>query len=222
MKLNEIFGSETPYITHNKKTWGSTRKGYQKNVVGRGVFSKVAEIPDNPHEIRKLNQGKVRLESDAYYQYIKYIVDNNLAEENTYFPRIYSIELRNGPDLFPNTPDNFNVQMERLIPYLEVTTEEMKALFHRIMPDSVAMWPCENTADIFQPIKHQIALHLLEYSPLAEFKDPQLTAALNIILAFKKENPYFNYDLHTGNFMFRRTSVGVQLVITDPLVGQMP
>jgi hypothetical protein len=47
--------------------------------------------------------------------------------------------------------------------------------------------------------------------------DTQLIEALNIVSSLVKKQ--FELDIHHGNFMFRRTPYGPQLVLTDPLCG---
>ena len=49
---------------------------------------------------------------------------------------------------------------------------------------------------------------MMKYSQNPEFKE-----ALNILKQWENN---FHYDLHAGNWMFRLTSVGPNLVLLDP------
>jgi hypothetical protein len=47
--------------------------------------------------------------------------------------------------------------------------------------------------------------------------DPKLVQSMNIIKRLMEKYPNFKDDLHVNNLMIRRTSLGPQMVINDPL-----
>jgi Uma2 family endonuclease len=47
--------------------------------------------------------------------------------------------------------------------------------------------------------------------------DKNFNKAVDIIVEIKNKNKFI-YDIHSGNFMFRRGKFGIQLVFIDPLV----
>jgi hypothetical protein len=52
--------------------------------------------------------------------------------------------------------------------------------------------------------------------------DPNLIQSFKIIKKLEKSNPTFMDDMHINNLMIRRTPIGPQLVINDPLATNTP
>ena len=228
MKIDEIFGSETPIRVgnHTKQQWRSSQ---HRARLGSGSFGFARDNPIDPHLVAKRNFAAGALERDAYYTYIKYTVDHNMAEDNIHVPRVYSIQLL--PTVTTDANKNFpqthfyRIDIEKLVQGHTLNPEEMKAAIdHLVNPDII-----EGLKDWHYDAERYMQFAIIE--PIRQYLkgnaeyiiDEKLKEVLDVVIKLKHtaepnlKFDLFSFDTHTGNYMFRRTSVGCQLVVTDPL-----
>lgn len=227
MKLNEVFN--TPIQTV-KRAWDTSRmdqfrqntgagfslygKAYEpknKNVaaIGRGNFA-TALKSDTSHEVNRINRGTDDLKKDPYFQYVRWIAANDAAAYNPYFPRVYKVKVYENKGASGKQKYFYVVNMEELIPLHELNVDELNALYRRITGRAEVNLPRSALVD-------SIAMALqkmLSGTDRGKYNhDEQLVDAMNQIKALKIGHP----DFTDKNVMARRTSVGPQLVLADPL-----
>ena len=236
MKLNEIFGSPTAI---NK-----IHPSHLDYMMGMGAYGSAYALKNNPHEIVKSTNRPFPAHEDAYFTYINYITEHHLAEDNTYFPRVYGIDMRDdGLKRDGITRIRYHVNMERLESYWQVSHEELLSLAKRIIDVDMFLkiWNGQHGGkpgtleDYFSSTNHD-NLRILEiisrpmngyvgggWNDVSSniFLDKKLVEALDVIMHIHNDHQDgdkdFHYDIGGMNLMFRRTGVGIQMVITDPL-----
>ncbi len=245
MKLKtilEAFGSRvTPTRSSDKQQSTmmdriSASKNYE--FVGSGHFAKVGNQRTKPHEVFKVGttHNDAPLEDDGYFNYAKMIANSEKAQQNPYFPRIYSVKS------FMHTYDkpSYHVRMERLQPLselpLEVLESMMKRMFHpqALQADGLTSEqrrirhnlekgtnPDEleeiNRENLYDHMSLLLARVVTEPAQMALIKDPMLKQAMMFIRTLHQKG-VGDIDIHEENLMFRPTPHGPQLVITDPLM----
>jgi hypothetical protein len=230
MRLDEIIQTSQLRVAAKKAiTKVGSHSYYLKNLIGNGSFANVYQAKD-AHLVNKRSIEPVLLEKDPYYIYINDIVKNNLASENPYYPRIYSIVLIDSPEIGAKGEDAwqpkgtyYHVNMESLLDYEQVGIDELGALVQRITDfDTYSGW--FNT-DLTKPGSAMLVLmgvieYALKVNEMEHAKDPLFEDALRLIRSIKSMNEEFAFDIRETNIMFRRTSVGLQLVLTDLLFNR--
>ena len=247
MKLKEIY-DRLPTLTMGKTPTRSRGHdtGLMTKNLGAGSYGYVRNNPVDAHLVAKRSISGDKLDNDGYYQYVQYIVKNNLAESNIHFPRIYNITLtptlmsnsyhfRNMNDLQrdmfgkPSGEHLYRVDMERLIDYKEVTKDEMKALIRYTIhsSDFISLELDRDMGSVLDLYNNYIIHNIRGYYghtvDASVFKDKSLVEAMNIVaklVATRKKTvkgARFWVDTKAANYLFRRTSVGIQIVISDPL-----
>ncbi len=207
MKLNEIFDTKdksrsTPDLSQHDRPFYSTKQ----NQLGYGKYSYVTQKKADPHLVTKVqNKAASNLANDGYFSYIKYIVDNKIAQRNPYAPRVYKI------NKFKDTAGNekYTIDMEKLVDIEDISGEELAVVYKMITG-------LESNADDVNALRNKMTFFLGKHLS-GDTNNPNLDEVLKIIDYLLRENDDFILDIHDGNIMFRRTPHGVQLVITDPL-----
>ena len=174
------------------------------------------------HSSRPQNAGTVTkwIETQPYdakdSTYIQYLIKN---QNNPYVPKVYSISQYTTPEGFYN----FSIQMEKLYctvdQYIEKNSNDynlMRLIVVQFFTDSDTDYIMNSyfkTPRIIQDLMKKVLQgHTLKYNVI-----PQLLSILNTIRnALSGPQRKATLDLHLGNVMIRLTSVGPQLVITDP------
>ena len=179
-----------------------------------GVVTKVGRFDDTPAK-------------DGYLSYLQSILHNDRVSSNPFLPRIYSIKVYK----YPSTEDRewrggqYVVQMEKLRPIDELSIEQLEALGEHLFKDWEKLAPKGNAmtpAYYAQRLLYTISMATSTRNPryTRALKDKKLLQAVAMISNLgrsKKDHTEIEFDLHAGNFMYRVTPVGPQLVITDPL-----
>lgn len=169
----------------------------------RGVYSKGRSNFQDPFMFTKISTRPVKLENDAYYNYVQAI--KPYISSNPYLPRVYVIKT----DIDSEGRAIPKYQMEKLFNLTDFDDEEeLKPIGEKIFTN-----PPSNIIDTLKSIRRA-----LENGIYAGIKDKKLIQALQIIKQVHDSSDYkFYYDLHDGNFLFRKGPYGIQLVISDPL-----
>lgn len=227
MRLNEIFDTK---ISDRKLSKEFDNEKLNKNSVNRlndphihsGAFGYVKSDQD-PFLVKKRPHfTNDDLSNDAYYTYIKTIVDDKLAQSNPYFPRIYDIKI------FKDSTDKklYSIKLEKLFELEDISTEELKILLNKCFKNLNELiedyykvnefdgdFIHDERGDLFNIIDGNII-------DIKKLKDDNLKKVISLIQKIVKDNNgKFHWDLHSGNLMVRRTAKGSQLVIVDPLAS---
>lgn len=194
-------------------------------ILGRGTDAGVLDT-GKPGEVTKVSKPKVNTQQDGYNLFIKEIFNSREMQDNPYFPKIYKI--KNNFDRYGKM--SYKMNMEKLYPITDLSVEELDAILERITianlikykKDQILQYrnsDFESTAlqpkDLASIISDVIDSSLEGY--LSIIKDRELKRALTLIINLRKKYPKMINDIKPANLMFRRTSVGAQLVVIDPV-----
>lgn len=223
MKLNEIIDTK---ISTEKIDRLDINKNYSDNSKNSrsGYFSSVAPSENDPHMVDKTSRFAIAHELDAYLIYAKEIAQSKIASHNTYLPRIYEINSK----IDDTKLSLSNYKIEKLIDHSEVSIEEVLPIFSHLLGDeriaklyAIAKEEDEPDEYFIERVLYTISdlSHLaVQYSSQGKLPDDYYEALKFIEEIYIKHKKYVKkLDFKPNNFMFRRTPVGLQLVITDPL-----
>lgn len=175
-----------------------------------------------PFTVNKKPHTFIDTSEDAYYVYIKTIVDHKLAQENPYFPKVYKFKTLNIKNNTDRRSRSYDIQLEKLIEFDELKTKEALTLLEKILDDEGIKYFHNNYGILKSNSYHQknirdIILFILNCIATNVYvKDKYAKDAMSLINDLR--NAYgFILDLSEWNVMFRRSSYGIQMVITDPL-----
>lgn len=144
---------------------------------------------------------------DGYLEWINRI--KKLAENNPYLPRIDSVKVFSYPN--PKFPDKISYQGMAVMEKLEPINK---------YPDSILLPLFKNTGI---NLKSRIRFLKTQWTKdnidilKSEIHDEKLLEALNIVSEILNTLENTRGDLHTGNWMIRKTNNNLQLVLTDPI-----
>lgn len=207
MKLNEIFDTKT----RERETPNIGRyNGSDAEQSSGGAYGYVVPDKHDSHMVRKRPHGSTN-NNDAYYNYIKYIVDNKIAQHNPYAPRVYKINKFKSSD----GRIRYDIQMEKLIDFKKIDKEELITFIKDFVPSD------KIPNDLEEYDSYSTAIVLAGYiekmyrnnTPI----DENMAEIFSIITKLRRELSAALDLYNTGNTLFRRTPTGLQLVITDPL-----
>lgn len=216
MLLNELIQVNHTQQNIDKHDHDAMKKSFLQDLTKRrgtniGGFGKYDKSSNEPKMgVKQSHTASKSEEHDAYYTYIKAISQGDVASSNPYFPRVYSI----------NTVKDkagtitYKIDIEHLKPLRDLTSPELFVLWSRMFDK-----------DKFQ--EHHIFSDKVDIDGAAKMvrdaaygkiqpKDEQLHDALELIRYLMNKSDY-NNDINKNNIMVRRTNLGYQLVITDPL-----
>lgn len=180
-----------------------------KEIIGKGRYSQVTA--QDPYTVDKtLKKWRKKTPSqDPYPIYAE--LSQKLSDKNPYFPRIHAVQ----------QGDRAVYTMERLQPLSVLDDETLFQIGKRIISDSHLKYDWKNweqfkkrgmNGGLITSAMNR-TLHTGEYD---EIRDPLLAQALKAIREIAQQGD-FSPDIHPENIMIRPTSVGPQIVITDPL-----
>ena len=191
--------------------------------VGGGIEAVVIKY-DASHEVVKILGTNAKLSRCAHLQYL--LACKKYASSNPYLPRIESIKTVN----YDGTRLLYTIAMEELDEFNWIEDEEYNVILNKLFgePDE------SETREVFKgssflPSNNDdasdVARAISKIIRSGNFKgviDKQFIQAAQIIRAVAdrvspKRGIDNLIDVHSGNVMIRRTAVGPQLVITDPL-----
>lgn len=221
------FGVISPVISSPS---GESKDGMEE--IGSGMYSTAFSTKQEPGTVRKVVAPIDDLESDAYFQYIQVIAKNDRMLSNPYFPKIFNIEVKQfwrrdfqtGEKL--GKEYGFAVDIERLLPYSELSQKEAQMLgnrmfyeFERTTKPKDRTDSREEQRDYLTALVYRIEAAMEEWTRdemITTIKDSRFKQAVMLIKNLDKKEE-IGLDLHADNIMIRRGPVGPQIVITDPV-----
>lgn len=232
MKLLEIF--QTPQTKSIKQKSvdanemlpirASFKKAQTKGKVdymGGGAFADVFQHRNRPGTVMKV--GVIGANNkDGYVLYLNHIFRNQRMQSNPYLPRVYDIKTY---QVRP-TRLEYVVEIEKLEGLQDVDAEEIRNMGERLFNDYEgqkerlrSLYPTLFTGDVEERdmFASIVARAMKQQISLSVVQDKKFREAIAIVGNIAKKEGHI-VDMHSGNMMIRRTSVGPQLVITDPLV----
>lgn len=193
-------------IIDTKYTSGPLR-GADKEEIGYGAYSDVKK-GGGDIEVTKVNDGR-----DGYKTYIDFISQHGLSSKNPYFPRVY--EVRSGKGADEGMTEYEMEELYGLENFLSNRPEFIAYFSNRLFPKDIAVRIGDDLHSFIQMMDNHFydAGHAMRHG--AQAPDPQFGEAMKIVAKLSTQHN-LGMDLHSENFMVRLTSVGPQLVITDP------
>lgn len=186
-------------------------------VLGHGAYAGAVEVSGR-NEIMKISRGTNDINEDPWYQYISRLASGDHVSQNPWYPRVYKMKVYETTDQIHKF--FYIAYMEKLYPLTSLNREELIAITAKTIRPKLSarirmampMSSYDPTAKLEKMDDAKLREVLVDKIRRHEAKDPQLKQALDFTLNFYKEN-----DITEHNIMVRRTSVGPQLVLADPL-----
>ncbi len=199
--------------------------------LGTGVFATAYQHKDTPHDVTKAS--KATSVPDGFQALFTALSKDKEAQANPYFPRFRSI---NKFKHKYSAKQSYVVKVETLEPYKNLSGKEREMLVNKLFDehgeDVINHYWEEDTRDRHHPRgrPEMAAGEKLAWAIRAcvegdegwedelrwTIEDKKFEQAIEFLQKAAKEYDY-NLDLHRENIMIRRTSVGIQLVLNDPL-----
>lgn len=178
-----------------------------------GLYSKVKDKGGDPHVVKKRSKDHVMAKTDPYWFFIDYIIDNDLMD-NPYFPKIYKkrrIEDVEGKKMY-------SLEMEKLFPLHNLSEKEIIAIASRIFSKSFINGELKELSNNIHESFFMAMRGLMNDTiDIDEVKDKNLIEAIKTVQLLDKRLNRRSIDISGNNIMVRRSPVGSQIVITDPL-----
>lgn len=177
-----------------------------KDEIGRGQFAKVVPDRNDPHMVTKRSTNPMgpehKVKADGFNQYVRMLKSHDVMD-NIHFPKVYSAK---------TTTDNTGTHrdtytIEKLEQLENASKEEFESLAERCF--------LRPPLDIDALAERMDEACTSAYGRKSYIKMESLFEACEILERLS-ESADFQLDLHAGNIMFRRTPMGLQLVISDP------
>ena len=199
--------------------------------LGTGAFASAYQHKDNPYDVVK--GSKASEIPDGFTAFYDAIAKNKDAQSNPYFPRFRDMSKYTGQD----NRKSYISRMEPLEKYQKLSDREREALLDRLFSDHGKdvmkhYWEEEHRNWGDAAYLDDEDLHKVEVLAWAiraaienntwadelrwEIEDDKFKEAIEFLQDAAEESNY-ELDVHYNNLMVRRTSVGPQLVINDPL-----
>lgn len=189
-----------------------------------GSYAKVDPDEDDPHMVKKTTHPEHAVAqsndiADSYFHFIKYITDNKLADNNPFFPRVYSIKT----NVDKRGMKQPVYQMEKLIPFSEIDQDLLIAYGNRIFLDFEDSLGRKRDDDErlkargFTGSANLVGRAFSDAIFRNNIADKKLADAIGVIKKLIRQIDGSVMDLHAKNMMFRRSGQGIQLVLIDPI-----
>jgi len=185
--------------------------------LGIGAFSTAYQHKHSPHDVVK--GSKLTTKPDGFEAFFMALSEHPKMQANPYFPRFRNINRFKAKG---KQQTSYMVRIEALEKLKALPDRESEMLFDKIFTDEgrelvkerIHRWDR-------QPAKWNYLSNGIEYidhdpAIKAQVKDEHLLQAMDFLKELSIKHEY-DLDLHDENIMIRRTSVGPQLVINDPL-----
>lgn len=193
-----------------------------KNYLNRGSMAQAFEHPTSPNTVIKVIDISLGAQVDGQVVNTNMILEH---QDNPFFPKIYKAIIFKHYN--PNGAHKLYLEMERLH---EMTADKLshnhEAILHSMGLDP-SLINGETDVHGEDPDRYLYALEeimrLLAHPAnipadfITKIKNPRFIEAIRILRKTQKVSDA-SYDLHAGNYMYRLTNVGPQLVIIDPFV----
>lgn len=224
MKLQELFEQEkVGNIPVHHKPIGKTNFSHRGKKIGSGVDAIVYEHPKDPQGVVKIIHLGENYKNNTIVDFINTCIEH--APNNPFFPRVKSAkiykrssgqweaewqyyqmimtceklhELKKYPHFVPVLFNQIGISEEDIKGYLD--------------PDH------EDTFDISHSFAEMFKHPELVEEILSNSKNPKFNEAMQIMQSFAfRDERIDSLDMHLGNWMFRMTKYGPQLVLNDPV-----
>jgi len=181
------------------------------------MYAAAYKHKSRPGTVLKVGKFHATPFEDGYLSFVQAVLRNNRSAGNPYLPRIYSVKVyrpksKDGEEL---RGGQYFVEMERLYKMRDLRPEELMAIGSRIFKS----WN-DDENEPWQLARYLGRACRGDRMILDDIKDKKLLQAISMVHGIEKRKRNISdieLDMHDGNIMFRRTNVGAQLVITDPL-----
>ena len=182
--------------TYDKADWKNPRNG---------SMGKVHDL-DDPHVVRKVPYDPIKnIENDGYVHYIKWIVENKIAQHNPFVPRVYKFETYT--DKYNRV--KYKINIEKLT-RLDLVDKDVLYGFLENLFGYKSEFASINPARDISNLMYANAYG----SPSTN--DENLNEVLKFVSKSCQSRRQFSNDIHEGNIMVRMSPYP-QLVITDPI-----
>lgn len=179
-----------------------------------GNWARVAPSKKDPHMVVK-NSTIPSRKPDNYNKYIQELIKRDLIDTNPHFPRVYNVK---------KITDNLGQEvykyvMEKLIPWDQLSLEEMQTLADRILAKPPTIPRSYTDKEEWNYLYDRISAAFEDESKGDDSKIKQKSikyAIKELIDIGRSWGLEWPNDVGGNNIMFRRTPIGVQPVITDP------
>lgn len=190
------------------------KEGNKTKKLGTGAFSTAYTHKDNPHDVTK---GSRPVENtDGYEAFFRALSKSKKAKSNIYFPRFRNINTFTNKETGSRKRTSYMVKTERLHPLSSLSYTEANALLHKMFTKEGRDWIADGHENPgIQYLVRGIDGALDGYIKRDQIKDEELKYAVRFLDVVRTKSD-FQSDMHEGNLMVRRTSVGPQIVINDP------
>jgi len=194
-------------------------------VLGTGAFASAYRHKDNPQDITK--GSKATKVPDGWQALFTALSKDKEAQANPYFPRFRSINKFKGKgEMYGDDRESYVAKVEALEPYSNLSKEEREMLMSKIFNEhgiDVAKHYIEEPRAFNKPgwflaaaVRACLEGDTWEDELRWQIEDEKFKEAIEFLQKVADEENY-EFDLHSNNLMVRRTSVGPQLVLNDPL-----
>jgi hypothetical protein len=204
---------------------GQTSRELDKKTqfLGAGYYSTVLSSDDNPHDVVKGSRGTTK-QKDGYEAFIRALANDPEMRDNIHMPRIRSAKVMSSTD---GKKSNLLVRLERLHEIRHLSEREAYDILVRLIGRENARKYWLHAMDMPGGSKMRtnwpwvLGEYLDAYSAEKETRteypilDAELLQAYKWASSIAKKEGWV-MDLHSGNWMIRRTPYGPQLVISDP------
>lgn len=195
-----------------------------------GAYSYVKDDKNDPHVVHKYQ--KKHNSRDAYWIFLDHLKNSDMMD-NPYLPKVYKHTVVK--DVKDNVKNSATI--EKLMPLSEASPSDIFLMCHRAYGMEFEETPSgklytrnsrfmgsrydENHASRYalNRLLETIELAVQGYTPSDNdeiITDEQLLEATAFVRKVMEESGS-STDMHSANFMLRRTPTGAQLVIIDPL-----
>ena len=228
MKLLEIIDAKNIEVKRKLQREPYYNRRTTKSIGTGNSFGVDADAND-PHLIKKKSL-KTKNKSDGFDEYAKAIINSGMNGSNPFLPRIYK---RSEFTMAKNEKQKaYTYSIEKLEPITECSFREIVMLAETagIREDVLEIHvneykECKGAANEDQckyDVRDNIIYEISSFLDGLILKDKispneQLNKAVDVVKAALHVSGRFELDFTSSNIMIRRTSVGPQLVLSDPI-----
>ena len=184
---------------------------------GSGAEALVVQHHNEPGVVKILGTYR-ELGQNAHLQYL--LATRKYHNSNPYFPRFSSVQFLQHPSAREPKVKGYVIRMEKLYDLATCSSDQLLMMLEKIYSNE-ALFPFLEGKNKLTAFAGYVKAGVIS-SKRDQVIDPAFIQARDLIISVGKRMPNkyglaSMVDLHSGNMMVRRTQVGPQLVITDPL-----
>ena len=179
--------------------------------LGSGTFSSAYVNQDTPQDVTKGSQ--LAKQPDGFQALFTALSKDEDAQDNPYFPRFRQIRTYSNKHEGDKQRTSYVVRVEKLEPFTNLSRAERNMLTDKIFTTKGQEEYVDDEGLAWGIYAASIGRKSLTG---IEIRDPDFLDAM-IFLDEVVEKYEYGLDLHNENIMIRRTSVGPQIVLNDPL-----